>query len=138
METYVNQLSEDALPILEVIEDGVFIFRLDTLRFCFVNRGAARQTGYSLEELLSMTPLNLKREFTEDSFRVMLAPLIDGTVRTLRLVTTHHTKNNEEIAVEVILQLLAPVQTQARVVVIARDITERKRAGGLSDLPGAG
>ncbi|MDR3391486.1 MAG: EAL domain-containing protein [Sulfuriferula sp.] len=123
----MNQLSDQALPILDAVEDGVFIFALDSLRFSYVNEGAARQTGYDKAELLAMTPLDIKPEFDEAGFRQMLLPLIHGAVRTIRLETVHRTKHAGDIAVEVILQLLAPVQQQASVIVIARNITERRQ-----------
>ena len=55
-----SQHELESLGILDIIEDGAFIFRPDSLRFIYVNEGAVQQTGYSREELLGMTPLDLK------------------------------------------------------------------------------
>lgn len=123
----MNQLTDQALPILDIIDDGIFIFSPDTLQFSYVNEGAARQTAYSKSELLGMTPLDMKPEYDESSFRQMLLPLLQGAVRTLRFETIHRSKHGENIAVELILQLLASVQ-QLSVVAISRDITESKLA----------
>ena len=123
----MQQLAEQALPILDIIEDGVFIFALDTLCFSYVNEGAVRQTGYARAALLKMSPLDIKPEFDEDSFRQMLVPLVHGAVRTIRLVTTHRTKAAGDITVDIILQLCTS-HLQPGVVVIARDISERKLA----------
>ncbi|ARU32722.1 hypothetical protein CAP31_14260 [Sulfuriferula sp. AH1] len=124
----MNRLSEQALPILDVIEDGVFIFALDSLRFSYVNDGAVRQTGYAQAELLGMTPLDIKPEFDEESFRQMLLPLVQGAVRTIRLETLQRCKHAGSIAVELILQLLEAEQLQPSVIVIARNIAERRQA----------
>ena len=56
--------------------DGVFIFQPDTLRFVYVNQGAMRQVGYSEDELLRMTVLNIKPAFTEQDFRALIKLVI--------------------------------------------------------------
>ncbi len=106
----------------------MFIFSPESLRFAYVNEGAVRQTGYSREELLGMTPLDLKLEFDETNFRRMLEPLVRGEVRTVRLSTAHRRKNGTDIAVEVILQYFSPTNEQPKLVAIVRDISERKIA----------
>ncbi|HHD56939.1 MAG TPA: hypothetical protein ENK89_04600, partial [Desulfobulbaceae bacterium] len=50
---------------LDRINDSVFMFDPDTLKFKYVNRGALLQIGYSIDELLTMTPLDIKPEFNE-------------------------------------------------------------------------
>lgn len=123
----MNQLTDQALPILDIIDDGIFIFSPDTLQFSYVNDGAVRQTAYSKSELLGMTTLDIKTEYDEAGFRQMLLPLLQGAVRTLRFETIHRSKHGENIAVELILQLLSSVH-QFSVVAISRDITESKLA----------
>ncbi|WP_320042242.1 PAS domain S-box protein [uncultured Desulfobacter sp.] len=44
---------------LDQTHDAVFIFDPDTFAFTYVNQGALLQLGYSREELLSITPLNI-------------------------------------------------------------------------------
>jgi len=46
------------LRTLDATEDAVFILDASTLRFTYANAGASRQVGYSVEELLSMTPMH--------------------------------------------------------------------------------
>lgn len=123
-----SQHELESLGILDIIEDGAFIFRPDSLRFIYVNEGAIQQTGYSREELLGMTPLDLKLEFNESRFRQMVGPLLRGDARTTRLSTTHRRKNGNFIPVEVILQFLDLTDKGTNLVAIVRDITERKEA----------
>ena len=122
----VDQHALAAFGILDMIEDGAFIFSPESLRFSYVNQGAVRQTGYSRAELLGMTPLNLKLEFDEIRFRRMLEPLACGEVRTVRFSTTHRHKSGHDIPVEVILQYLTPNNEAPNIVAIVRDITDRK------------
>ena len=51
--------------LLDATRDGVFIFDGETLRFTYVNLGAAEQVGYDREELMSMTPLHIAPQFNE-------------------------------------------------------------------------
>ncbi|WP_324779757.1 sensor domain-containing protein [Thiobacillus sedimenti] len=123
-----NQHELESLGILDIIEDGAFIFRPDSLRFIYVNEGAIQQTGYSKEELLGMTPLDLTLEFDESRFRQLVAPLVCGDARTTRFSTTHRLKGGDIRPVEVILQFLGLTDNGANLVAIVRDITERREA----------
>jgi diguanylate cyclase (GGDEF)-like protein/PAS domain S-box-containing protein len=124
----LDQHALDALGILDMMEDGAFIFSPESLRFSYVNQGAVQQTGYSREALLGMTPLNLKLEFDEPRFRLMLEPLLRGETRTVRFTTTHRRKTGDDIPVEVILQYLVSGEETPKLVAIVRDVTDRKEA----------
>ncbi len=122
----LDQHSLAALDILDMIEDGAFIFSAESLRFSYVNQGAVRQAGYSRAELLGMTPLDIKLEFDETRFRQMLEPLLRGEVRSIKISTTHRHKNGGDIPVEVILQYLTSINGAPNLVAIVRDTTDRK------------
>lgn len=107
--------------------DCVFMFNPNTLRFFYVNRGGVDQVGYSEEELLKMTPLDLSPQFSEKEFREILAPLISGEAPYTTYRTTHRSKSGEIIDVEVFLQYITHGGVQGRFVAMARDITERKK-----------
>ncbi len=104
----------------------IYIFDPDTFRFILVNDGAARNLGYSLAELEGMTPWDLKREFTEGSFRARVAPLLEGRSQRLIFESAHSRKDGTSYPVEVRLQL---VETGKRRVFLAvvNDITERRK-----------
>ncbi|TKB71142.1 MAG: PAS domain S-box protein [Nitrospira sp.] len=57
---------------LDQTHDCVFMFASDTLRFIYCNRGAVEQVGYTEAELFTMTPIDVKPQFTERSFRELL------------------------------------------------------------------
>ena len=69
-----------------------------------------------------MTPLALKPDFTEESFRAMIAPLMDGTRGSLTFTTVHLTKAGERVPVEVFLQYVKTTGEMGRFVAIVRDI----------------
>lgn len=108
--------------------DCVFIFQPDTLRFSYANEGAKAQVGYSETELLQMTPLDIKPEFSETSFRNLLQPLLDGSTPSVKFETIHRHKDGHDIPVEINLQLVSKAGLEPRFVAIVRDITDRKLA----------
>ncbi|MDK9726018.1 MAG: PAS domain S-box protein [Sterolibacteriaceae bacterium MAG5] len=113
---------------LDHTQDGVFIFRPDTLRFVYANHGAMEQLGYGEDELMRMTPLDIKPRFTEPVFRDMLQPLLDGRLTANTFETVHRRKDGRDIPVEIVLQLVQQDGSEARFIAFARDISERKRA----------
>ncbi|MCK6554972.1 PAS domain S-box protein [Candidatus Binatia bacterium] len=116
-----------ALDLLDHTRDGIFIFDADTLRFSHVNRGAIEQTGYTGEELLGMTPLDIKPEFDQATFRAMLAPVIDGRSASRTFATVHRRKDGTEVPVEVVVQHTPRPDDVRLVVAVVRDIAERQR-----------
>ena len=105
----------------------VFVFDPATLRFRFANLGACRNLGYTREELALLTPLDVKPEFTAETFRAMLEPLRAARGPAHVFETVHRRKDGSEYPVECHLQL---VDTGAGAVFLClvNDITERRRA----------
>lgn len=112
---------------LDLTLDCVFMFNPETLKFFYVNRGGMQQVGYSFNELLEMTPLDLKPDYDEENFRKMCQPLIVQPEHALTFETLHRTKKGSLIPVEVSLQYVVPDAEEPRFVAIVRDITERKK-----------
>ena len=117
----------EALDTLDAAQDGIFVFEPATLCFQSVNAGAIRQTGYRRDELLRMTPLDIKPEFSEERFRRMLAPLITRAIKAQSFTTVHRRKDGADVPVEIILQYIGASNERRRFVAIVRDITERKQ-----------
>lgn len=107
--------------------EGVFMFAPDTLLFTYVNLGAQRQIGYSETELLQMTPVDLKPEFTLTKFKKTMQSLIDGTLPTLTFETIHRHKDGHGIPVEIFLQYIRMEEQEPLFVAMVSDISERKQ-----------
>jgi PAS domain S-box-containing protein len=114
------------LATLEASLNEIYIFDSETLRFSFVNTGACRNLGYSREELLTLTPLDLKTDYNEESFREMIAPLLRGESDRLRFDTYHRRADGSRYPVEVQLQLIERDDGRVFMAVI-NDLTERRR-----------
>jgi PAS domain S-box-containing protein len=109
---------------LDAVIDAVFIFDPEDWRFLYVNQGASVLLGYSEDELLRMWPVDFMTEHDAESFRQLLAPL--GATSTITLETEFRRKDRRVVPVEVSLQLIHA--DGGRIVAIARDISDRKRA----------
>ena len=108
--------------------DCVFMFEPESLRFFYVNEGGMKQVGYTAEEMLNMTPRDIKYDFVEADFRAMLQPLIEGKKDAMTFDTVHRHKDGHEVPVEVFLQYIAPEREEPRFVAVVRDLSERLEA----------
>jgi PAS domain S-box-containing protein len=113
---------------LDETHDCVFMFREDSLEFFYVNQGALEQVGYSYEEMINMTPYDIKPDFTEKKFREYISELKSGEKNILKLETVHEHKDGHHVPVEILLQYLKLNDAEPHFVAIVRDITERKKA----------
>jgi two-component system, sensor histidine kinase and response regulator len=116
---------QEALATLDATLDGVFIYDPKTLQFSYVNEGAVKQTGYSREELLRMTTLDIKPEFDEARFRAAISPLIDGQQQIRTFTTIHRRKDGVDVPVEINTQCIGSGTAYSRLISVVRDITER-------------
>jgi PAS domain S-box-containing protein len=113
--------------VLERSLNEIYVFEPERLRFQYVNEGARRNLGYSMEEMREMTPLDLKPEFTEACFREMVKPLLSGEKEKQIFYTVHRRKNGSLYPVEVHLQAVAHAGQRVFLAVI-NDITERRKS----------
>jgi len=114
------------LLILESSLNEIYAFNPDNLEFEYVNKAALDNLGYNSEEIKKMTPVDLKPEFTESSFRQAIAPLVNKEQKQLVFSTMHLRKDGSKYPVEVHLQLVS-LENQQVFLAIIIDITERKR-----------
>jgi two-component system, NarL family, sensor histidine kinase DevS len=118
--------AREVREILDTTRDGVFILDAETLRFTYVNEGAREQVGYSSDELLQMTMLDIAPEFTEEKLRALLEPLERGDVSSATFLTVNRRRDGTDLPVEVVLQAVRGDDGRPRrYVKIVRDIRER-------------
>lgn len=112
--------------IIDNTINEIFIFDAETLRFGYVNRAALHNTGYTLDEMMEMSPIDIKPDYTAETFLPLLEPLYLGLQEDLLFETRHRRKEGSDYDVEIRLQMME-VDNKKQFVVIAHDISERKR-----------
>jgi diguanylate cyclase (GGDEF)-like protein/PAS domain S-box-containing protein len=105
----------------------VYIFDAHDLHFTYVNRGAILNTGYALEEMRQMTPMEIMPEFSKDHFLQLIEPLLHQEREQVAFETIHERKDDSRYDVDARLQLMT-IEGKERFVAIINDITERNWA----------
>jgi PAS domain S-box-containing protein len=123
---HVAEILAEFKGTLDAVLDLVMIFDSKTSRFLYANEGASALLGRSHDELLAMRPAELLVEYDDDRFRELVAPLEQGTDTVVRIDARCRHKDDKEIPVEISFQLIRV--DGGHVVVIARDVTQRKLA----------
>ena len=118
-------------PIVENLLNEIYIFSATDLKFVYVNQGARQNLGFSLDELLDLSPFDIKPQYNEHSFRLAIEPLVSGAQQKIEFDSVHQRKDGSTYMVEVHLQRMDFNEQQVFVAIIL-DITERVRAS--SDL----
>mgnify|MGYP001031691765 CR=1 FL=1 len=115
------------LTTLEKSLNEIYIFDSESLKFSYVNKGALLNLGYSEQEIIALTPLDIKPEFTSTSFKELVTPLMNNEKKKIIFFTNHQRKDGSHYPVEVHLQLVIEGNNK-RFLAIILDITARKKA----------
>ena len=101
----------------------IWLFDLDSLRFLEVNEAAVKQYGYSREEFLAMTVLDIRPEDEHHEVCETIGLALKGVVREAR-VRTHQRKDGSQFSV---MGQTAQLEFDGRngCLVLAVDVTER-------------
>ncbi len=125
-----KKAEQEKTSLRETIENSlneIYTFDAKTYLFTYVNRGALCNLGYSEQEIKTLTPLDLKPDYTKTSFNQLIAPLRSNEKEKIIFFTNHRRKDGSLYPVEVHLQLVSDGNIK-RFLAIILDITERKKA----------
>lgn len=115
--------------LFEAVNDAIFLGTITPQglpgKFIDVNDSACTRLGYTREELLQMSPLDIDLHFDPVQIGRVIQRLLDQ--KKLLFETEHRTKDGRRILVEISSQLFEE-DGQLMVLSIARDLTERKAA----------
>jgi diguanylate cyclase (GGDEF)-like protein/PAS domain S-box-containing protein len=121
--------AEEALArmgrILDDSSNEIYVFQADSLHFSQLNRGARENLGYTADEITSLTPIDIKPDYTRESFVEIIQPLLQHKTDRLSFETLHLRKDGSRYPVAINLQYAAE-ETPPVFVAIVQDITERK------------
>jgi PAS domain S-box-containing protein len=110
--------ANDGIFVHEAIRDG------KPGRFVEVNDYACKMTGYSREELLKLTPLDIDRTPPETARKIVEALHQN---KHIAFETVLVTKKGDEVPIEITNYLVSEGEDSI-VIAVVRDITERKKA----------
>jgi len=100
----------------------ISIFDAETLQYLNVNEAFCEKYGYSLEEILKLTILDIRPEKEIDSFLISIKPNVPGLLNVG--IYTHQKRNKELIEVEIIRHEIIYEGRRAKLV-LANDVTEK-------------
>jgi PAS domain S-box-containing protein len=112
--------------IVERSLNEIIVFDASSLRISYANRAALANLGYSLREMHSMTPLDIKPEFTTERFEEILAPLREGRSDAVAVATRNRRKDGSTYDVLLSIQRLDSREGR-RFLSIGLDFTEQRR-----------
>jgi PAS domain S-box-containing protein len=112
--------------VLDESSNEIYLFDARALQLIQANRGAQENLGYTLEELQSLTPMDLKPDFSREHLEKILKPLRDGTERLVTFRTRHQRKNGTFYPIECRVHL-SHAEVCPVFVGIVQDITEKKK-----------
>ncbi|MBF0367203.1 MAG: PAS domain S-box protein [Oligoflexia bacterium] len=119
--------------LAEIVEKSlneIYVFDAYTLKFKHANHGALKNLQYTLAEIKTLTPVDIKPDYTEESFRQAIAPLLQHQCELLLFESNHRRADGSLYPVEVRLQLVDVDGIPRNKVFLAviSDITNRKKA----------
>ena len=112
--------------IIDESFNEIYIFEQDTLKFTYANKGAIQNSGYSLNELNRLTPIDIKPELTKQEFLELINPLSQDDVNKIFFTTIHERKDSTRYPVDIYLQSIEYEGKDSYVAIIL-DTTEREQ-----------
>lgn len=128
--TYQTARAEDSTRLGQILDESlneIFVFDAETYKFTMISRGALSNLGYTRDEVLSMTPIDIKPDHTKTSFKAPLHPLVDGSKQRISFSTRHKRKDGSVYDVQASLTLSKPTGSSSEFVAIIDDVTEKNR-----------
>ncbi len=110
--------ANDAIYLMELSADGL------PRHFVEVNEVACAMLGYTRAEFLTLSPKEISVGNIAQTLPQMMEPLL--AQKQMIVQTTHRAKDGRQIPVEINSHLVE-IMGDARILSVARDITERKR-----------
>lgn len=107
--------------------DHIFLVDPKRMRFVDVNKAAAQAMGYAREELLSLGPQDVVVGVNSEQLSDLSKNIV-ASKGMMTKISMHRSKDGREFPVEVHLSALEQEEGEPLILVVARDISERKKA----------
>ncbi|MEJ8552711.1 sensor histidine kinase [Tepidibacter sp. Z1-5] len=127
-EISLKQSEEKFKTLFDNAGDAIALIQLDSScidGYIEINKSACKRLGYTKEELLNMTPYDIRDDRSYNKYKEALIKLNESKCITYE--TIHITKDGTKIPVEINWHLFE-FDNKKVILSIARDITQRKEA----------
>jgi PAS domain S-box-containing protein len=104
----------------------IYTFDAVSYKFTYLNSSALNNLGYSMEEMLKLTPIDIKPDYDINSFENLVLPLKNKQKPKIQFYTNHQRKDGTLYPVEVHLQLSSKGKSPCFSAFII-DITEKRK-----------
>jgi PAS domain S-box-containing protein len=131
MQSHLSQSVKELLGLkttLDLSLDGVFMFHPDSYKIFYANAGATALLGYTIDELMEITPMDISSDMNEVLFSKLAVSTSNSDKQAVHIETLFRPKQGEPIPVRLLLQYLHPQNEAPRYVFMARDISEHINA----------
>jgi len=123
---YATSMSNKLGQIVDEANNEVYTYGIESLKFTSANRAAQNNLGYSRDDLLTMTPMDIIDQLSESAHRETIQPLIEGSKKRIAIETRH--RRSDGTTYDVIMSLhystaLAPPE----MVALVQDVSEKKK-----------
>ncbi|QSZ42780.1 PAS domain S-box protein [Sulfurimonas aquatica] len=110
--------------IVENSMNEVYIFDAQTFKMSYMNESAHKNIGYTLKEIKTLSPYDLKPQYNKKQFMKLMKPLLKNEVEHLVFETLHQRKDGSVYDVEIRLHKMK-LEDEEVFIVIAQDISQR-------------
>jgi len=111
--------------IIDESLNEIYIFDQKSLKFLYANKGAKKNIGYTFEELMELTPMDIDPQMTAENFSNIATQLERDDTKSVSFSTVIQRKNGTIYPIEIYLQSNV-YENQNTYVAIIIDTTERE------------
>ncbi len=113
--------------ILDISLNEIYVVETTTMHFTQVSRGALENLGYTLEEMLTLTPMDIVPSHRSPITMENIRPLITGEKKFIHLEGFHERKDGTGYPVSINLQY-SDVEDPPVIIAIVQDISKSVEA----------
>ncbi|MBN1252895.1 MAG: PAS domain S-box protein [Bacteroidales bacterium] len=125
--TELRKTEEEKIKLLASLEasfNEIYLFEINNFRFEYINDASVKNLGYTRDEILKMTVLDINTELNEIEFKKIINPLFSGKKGKITFQTRHKRKDNTFYPLEIQLQLIKQ-NDKKYFLAVGNDISEK-------------
>jgi len=121
----IEKFNEKLLEVLNNSWDEIFIFKIESLKFIYVNKQVLQNSGYTRDELLSMSVCDIS-DYTLEEINKYIKPLLDREKEFIILQSKLKRKDGSPLQAETCIKL-SEMNNEIVAIAYVRDISAHKK-----------